>query len=147
MEQKELQQFITIFENSSLSEIEITCEQYSLHMKKPQAHTVVPEGYQPISHHAGPQHIHAQPAVKVDSGTKTITSPIVGTFYRTPSPDSPPYVEVGDTVHKGDVVCTLEAMKLMNQLEAEYDCEIVAVLADQGALVEFGQPLFEVKPL
>ena len=147
MEQKELQQFITIFENSSLSEIEITCEQYSLHMKKPQAHTVAPEGYHPISHHAGPQHTQAQPAVKVDSGTKTITSPIVGTFYRTPSPDSPPYVEVGDTVHKGDVVCTLEAKKLMNQLEAEYDCEILAVLADHGALVEFGQPLFEVKPL
>lgn len=147
MEQKELQQFITIFENSSLSEIEITCEQYSLHMKKPTAHTVAPEGFHPVSLQGAPHHTQAQPAVKADSGTKTITSPIVGTFYRTPSPDSPPYVEVGDTIHKGDVVCTLEAMKLMNQLEAEYDCEIVAVLADQGSLVEFGQPLFEVKPL
>lgn len=147
MEQKELQQFITIFENSSLCEIEITCEQYSLHMKKPTAHAGASEGFHPVSLQGAPQHVQAQPAVKADSGTKTITSPIVGTFYRTPSPDSPPYVEVGDTIHKGDVVCTLEAMKLMNQLEAEYDCEIVAVLADQGSLVEFGQPLFEVKPL
>jgi acetyl-CoA carboxylase biotin carboxyl carrier protein len=147
MEQKELQQLITMFENSSLSEIEITCEQYSLHMKKPSAHSVAHEGYHPVSHQGAPQQVQPQVAAKADSGTKTITSPIVGTFYRTPSPDSPPYVEVGDIVHKGDVVCTLEAMKLMNQLEAEYDCEIVAVLADQGSLVEFGQSLFEVKPL
>ncbi|MFA6645884.1 MAG: acetyl-CoA carboxylase biotin carboxyl carrier protein [Sphaerochaetaceae bacterium] len=139
MEIKEFTQIITIFEQSSLSEMEITSETFSIHLKKPTTNELKKL----------PKIIKTEEKKddKPKKSTKTITSPIVGTFYRTPSPDSPPYVEVGKPIRTGDVVCTIEAMKLMNQMEAEFDCEIVAVLADQGSLVEFGQPLFEVLPL
>ncbi len=75
---------------------------------------------------------------------KTITSPMVGVFYRAPSPDSKPFVEVGDKVKKGDVLCIVEAMKLMNEIEAEYDCEIVEICVPNGEAVEFSQVLFKV---
>jgi acetyl-CoA carboxylase biotin carboxyl carrier protein len=81
------------------------------------------------------------------SGNETITSPIVGTFYGAPGPDAPPFVKPGSKVKSGDSLCILEAMKMMNHLEAEFDCEIVSVLAANGDLVEYGQALFEVKRL
>jgi acetyl-CoA carboxylase biotin carboxyl carrier protein len=88
------------------------------------------------------------PASAVPSANgETITSPIVATFYNTPSPDSPPFVKVGSKVKTGDTLCILEAMKMMNHLEAEFDCEILAVKAGNGDLVEYGQTLFEVKRL
>jgi acetyl-CoA carboxylase biotin carboxyl carrier protein len=136
MEIKELTQIVALFEQSSLSEMEINSEAYSIHLKKPNT-----EGERALSR------IEINEEKPPEKLTKIITSPLVGTFYRTPSPDSPPYVEIGKTIHTGDTVCTIEAMKLMNQLEAEFDCEIVNILADQGTLVEYGQPLFEVLPL
>ena len=78
------------------------------------------------------------------SGEK-IKSPIVGTFYSSPSPDSPPFVKIGSKIKKGQTLCILEAMKMMNHLEAEFDCEIIEVHASSGELVEFGQELFTVK--
>jgi acetyl-CoA carboxylase biotin carboxyl carrier protein len=78
---------------------------------------------------------------------ETITSPIVGTFYAAPNPDAPPFVRAGSKVKAGDTLCILEAMKMMNQLEAEFDCEISAVKAASGDMVEFGQALFEVRRL
>lgn len=76
----------------------------------------------------------------------TITSPMVGTFYAAPSPYAAPYVKVGDKVKKDTIVCIVEAMKLFNEIEAEVDGEIVEVLVENGQLVEYGQPLFLVKP-
>ena len=81
------------------------------------------------------------------SGNETITSPIVATFYGAPRPDAPSFVKAGSRVKAGDSLCILEAMKMMNHLEAEFDCEIVSVLASNGDLVEYGQALFEVKRL
>ncbi|MCR4939855.1 MAG: acetyl-CoA carboxylase biotin carboxyl carrier protein [Treponemataceae bacterium] len=78
-------------------------------------------------------------------GSEKVTSPIVGTFYRSPSPDSPAYAEKGMRIKKGDPLCIIEAMKMMNTLTAEYDMEIIDVLAENGALAEYGQPLFSVK--
>ena len=74
-----------------------------------------------------------------------ITSPIVGTFYASPTPDAKPFVSVGDVIKAGHTVCILEAMKLMNEIESEYDCEIEAVLVSNEQKVEYGQPLFRVK--
>jgi len=76
---------------------------------------------------------------------ETITSPIVGTFYRAPSPDSDPYVQVGTVVDKGQVFCIVEAMKLMNEIEAEFKCKIVEILKENAQPVEFGEPLFLVE--
>ncbi len=74
-----------------------------------------------------------------------IKSPIVGTFYRAPSPDAPVYCEVGKSIKKGQPICILEAMKMMNTLEAEFDCVIEEILVANGELVEFNQPIFKVK--
>ncbi|GJL57705.1 MAG: acetyl-CoA carboxylase, biotin carboxyl carrier protein [Nitrospirales bacterium] len=77
----------------------------------------------------------------------TVTSPIVGTFYRSPSPDTDPYVEEGDIVKKGQVLCIVEAMKLMNEIEAESDGKVVKILVESTTPVEFGQPLYLIDPL
>ena len=86
------------------------------------------------------------PAGTMPAG-ETITSPIVATFYAAPGPDAPAFVKAGGRVRAGDTLCILEAMKMMNHLEAEFDCEILAVKAASGDLVEYGQALFEVKRL
>ena len=82
-----------------------------------------------------------------DDDTIFITSPIVGTFYSAPAPDAPAFVKVGDHVKDGQTVCILEAMKLMNEIQAECECEIEAVLVSNEQKVEYGQPLFRIKKL
>lgn len=87
---------------------------------------------------------HVPCATGPSAGCEVIKSPIVGTFYRAASPDAPPFVEVGTKVKKGQKICILEAMKMMNALEAEFDCVIQKILITNGELAEFDQPLFEV---
>lgn len=89
--------------------------------------------------------VQTQPSPETE-GQVTITSPIVGTFYRSPSPDADPYVEEGDYVRKGQVLCIVEAMKLMNEIESEADGRITKILAESTKPVEYGQPLFLVDP-
>ena len=88
----------------------------------------------------------APAAVAAEKG-QAVTSPIVGTFYRAPSPDSAPYVEVGQIVEKGQVLCIVEAMKLMNEIEAEYRCKILKISKENAQPVEFGETLFVVESL
>jgi len=76
-----------------------------------------------------------------------IRSPIVGTFYRAPAPDAEPYVEVGETVKKGQILCVVEAMKLMNEIESEVDGKIVEILVENARAVEYGEPLFKIEPV
>ncbi len=87
----------------------------------------------------------AAPAAVDDPGLEPIKSPIVGTFYRAPSPESAPYVQQGDTVRKDTVVCIIEAMKIMNEIRAEADGVIERVLVESGEPVEYGQPLFLIR--
>lgn len=94
----------------------------------------------------------AAPAVAATAGASVetgeiVTSPIVGTFYRAPAPDAAPYVEVGQVVEKGQVLCIVEAMKLMNEIEAEYRCKIVKICKENAQPVEFGDALFVVEKL
>jgi acetyl-CoA carboxylase biotin carboxyl carrier protein len=77
----------------------------------------------------------------------TVTSPIVGTFYRSPNPDAPPFVETGVKIKKGQVLCIIEAMKLMNEIESEADGTVVKALVENGQPVEYGEPLFLIEPL
>lgn len=79
------------------------------------------------------------------AGDKIVTAPIVGTFYRASAPDQPPFVKVGDTIAKGDVVCIIEAMKFMNEVISEVDGTITEILVEDAQFVEFGQELFRVK--
>ena len=80
-----------------------------------------------------------------DESVVYVTSPFVGTFYRSPSPDAPPFVEVGSSIREGQALCIVEAMKLMNEIEADCSGTIVEVLVENGKPVEFGQKLFKVK--
>ena len=88
----------------------------------------------------------APAAAKVDENLLVIKSPMIGTFYAAPSPDAPPFVKVGDHVGPTTTVCTIEAMKVFNEIPAELSGQIVAVLVENGEPVEFGQPLFRVDP-
>ncbi len=135
----DIETLFTLFEHSSLTEFSLTASDLTVVMKRQGQGAgeapSLPTETKPIA--------KAQPEANVE----IITSPIVGTFYLTPAPDAPPYISVGSTVKRGDVLCTIEAMKLMNQLEAEYSCQIVKILAKPETMVEFGSPLFEVKRL
>lgn len=91
---------------------------------------------------AAPAPVSEAAAAAADAPRKTINSPMVGTFYRSPSPGAKSFVEIGQSVKAGDTVCIIEAMKLMNEIEAECDGVIREVLVDNGSPVEFGQPLF-----
>jgi acetyl-CoA carboxylase biotin carboxyl carrier protein len=89
----------------------------------------------------------AKPAAPAPAGNlKIVESPMVGTFYRSPSPGAPSFVEVGDTVQKGKPLCIVEAMKLMNEIEAEVTGTVVEILVENGQAVQFGQPLFSIRP-
>jgi acetyl-CoA carboxylase biotin carboxyl carrier protein len=77
----------------------------------------------------------------------TITSPIVGTFYRAPSPEAAPFIEIGSRVKKGQVLCIVEAMKLMNEIESEVDGTVIKILVENGQPVEYGEPLFLIEPI
>ncbi len=88
----------------------------------------------------------ATPAAAEDSKYITIKSPIIGTFYRKPGPDKPLFVEVGQTIAEGDVLCIIEAMKLFNEIESEVSGKVVKILVDDASPVEFDQPLFLVDP-
>lgn len=98
---------------------------------------------------AAAQAVAAAPvaAPAVDDKFETITSPIVGTFYRKSSPEAAPFVEVGVVVEKGQTVCLVEAMKLFNEIEADFRCKIVEIIKDDASPVEFGEPLFKVERL
>ncbi len=93
-------------------------------------------------------HVAAAPAEKaakpVEAGA-VLTSPFVGTFYRAPAPEAPPFVDVGQAVRKGQVVCIVEAMKLMNEIESEFDGKILEILVKNAEHVEYGQPLFRIE--
>ena len=96
---------------------------------------------------AAPAAAEAKPAADPESHLKAVTSPMVGTFYRSPAPDADPFVEVGDVIEVGQTVCIIEAMKLMNEIEAETKGRVVMLLVENAQPVEFGQKLFLVEPL
>ncbi|MFB5268371.1 acetyl-CoA carboxylase biotin carboxyl carrier protein [Paenibacillus enshidis] len=153
----EIKELIKLVDETSVQELEIENEGARLMIRKPgksEIVTVQAPAAAPV-YAAAPQAIVSSSAVQPQAETAAaepasnlhkIVSPMVGTFYRSSSPDAAPYVSAGDKVGEKTTVCIIEAMKLMNELEAEVKGEIVAVLAENGQLVEYGQPLFLVKP-
>lgn len=153
---------IESFDKSTLASIDINQGGDTISLKRMEGGVVVsnvaPVLAQPVVTVANPvvastpvatetvsQVVEAAAPAKEDANLVDIKSPIVGTFYRAPSPDAPSYVEVGTTVKKGQPLCILEAMKLMNTLEAEYDGVIEEILVQNGDLVEFDQPIFKIR--
>lgn len=131
------------FNNSSITDLVLEQGDLKLSLKK--AGTVVEI---PAAEKALVVEKAEKPAETVANiSRETIKAPIVGTFYRSPSPDSPAYAEKGTKIKKGEPVCIIEAMKMMNTLNADYDFEVVDVLVQNGDLVEYDQPLFSIKKL
>ncbi|HEY1813516.1 MAG TPA: acetyl-CoA carboxylase biotin carboxyl carrier protein [Kofleriaceae bacterium] len=93
---------------------------------------------------AAPAPVAAAPVAVVDDKAHVVTSPFVGTFYRKPNPDSPSYVSLNDKIDKGQVLCIVEAMKLMNEIEADVAGTVIGILVEDGMAVEYGQPLFKI---
>jgi len=160
MDIKEVQNLIKFVAKSGVSEVKIENKDFKLTIKnKPEYVTAAQAPVAVAAVPAAPAAIPAAtPAVEQTNGKSdantvdeskyiTIKAPIIGTFYRRPSPDKPPYVEVGDTIKEGDVVCIIEAMKLFNEIESEVSGKIVKVLVEDATPVEFDQPLFLVEPV
>ena len=134
----DVKEFIEMLEGSSLSVLEIKNGDGSA-IRLEKAISAAPAGVMQAN---APASVNESAPVAED---KTINSPIVGVFYAAPSPDSNPYVSVGQKISKGDTICIVEAMKCMNEIQSELDGEVTEVLVKDGDLVEYGQPLFRVK--
>ena len=148
MDLEKIEGLVKIIENSSLTEFTIKEGDLKITMSKLDNRPVVAAGV-PVGPAPAPAPApEAAPAeAEAEDEKLFITSPIVGTFYSAPAPDAPAFVKVGDQVKNGQTVCILEAMKLMNEIQSEFDCEIEAVLVSNEQKVEYGQPLFRVKKL
>ena len=158
MELKEIQNLIKFVAATGVAEVKLEIDNVKITIKTTLEGTSPEITYLQQAPMAQPMHQAAAPAqalpqaapaaAEVDENAKyiTIKSPIIGTFYRKPSPDKPMFVEVGTSIGKGDVLCVIEAMKLFNEIESEVSGKIVKVLVDDMSPVEFDQPLFLVDP-
>ena len=162
MKAKEIRELIDFISSSGLDEVNIETQEFKISVKKNQpviktiteAPTVAVSAPQVVETSANPTPapaaIPAQEAApsepEKNSNYIEIKSPMIGTFYNTPSPDAEPFVKVGDSVKVGQTVCIVEAMKLFNEIESEYTGKIVEVLVENASPVEFDQPLFLVDP-
>ena len=155
MNLKEIKELIEILKGTDISEIEIERSGVKVRLRKGgdvTFHPTMPRMEYPPAAIVAPA-VSETPAPRVEQTPELVkanevrvTSPIVGTFYRSSSPDKPPYVEIGDLVKKGQVLCIIEAMKLMNEIESEQAGKIVQILVENGQPVEYGQPLFVIEP-
>lgn len=155
MNLQEIKKIMELFDNSDIAKFSIKQEGFELKLQKagacgavghiaqapviqtiPQAHTAVESS--PVA---------ATPSTPKDTSGHFITSPMVGTFYRSPSPGAAPYVNVGDTIKKGQTVAIIEAMKIMNEIEAEFDCKVISIEVSDGQPVEFNTNLIKVEKL
>ena len=147
MDLEKIEGLVKIIENSSLTEFTLKEGDLKITMSKLEHPPVVAAGVPMGSPAPAVAEAASVPEEEAEDEKLFITSPIVGTFYSAPAPDAPAFVKVGDQVKNGQTVCILEAMKLMNEIQSDFDCEIEAVLVSNEQKVEYGQPLFRVKKL
>ena len=147
MDLEKIEGLVKIIGNSSLTEFTLKEGDLKITMSKLDHPPVVAAGAPMMAPPMQAAPAAADAAKEEEDEQLFITSPIVGTFYSAPAPDAPAFVKVGDQVKNGQTVCILEAMKLMNEIQSEFDCEIEAVLVSNEQKVEYGQPLFRVKKL
>lgn len=159
MELKEIKELIKLVSEAGVSEVEVERGDFKIAIKKVEEKILVqstaPVMQQPVVMQATPvapvASAPAAPAAPVTTETAsnliTIKSPMIGTFYKTPSPDKPAFVNVGDEIKPGKVLCIVEAMKLFNEIESEVSGRIVKILVENASPVEYDQPLFLVEPM
>ncbi len=147
MEFNEIKQIIELFSKADVDKLDLTLEGVSLRLAKKKGPTLAA----PVEAVTRVVETPAPPPAKEDQEEESdlifVTSPIVGTFYRAPNPNAEAFVQIGDKVRSGQTMCIVEAMKLMNEIQAEQSGEVVKVLVENGQGVEFGQKLFGLKPL
>ncbi len=151
----QLRELLATIVNTDISELTLKNPEFELTVRRgaatvvtPAATVVAPALPAPVTPPETPAKETVPPPTsesKNDSKYEEVKSPMVGTFYRTPAPDEPPYVEVGDRIRSGQVLCIIEAMKLMNEIEAEISGQVMEILVNSGEPVEYGQVLMRVK--
>ena len=157
MDFNEIKRLVKLVETSNISEIEIdemgsrlriikNAPPTAVFAPQPQYAAVPTPPPSPVVHEVVASSAPAAAAPKAASKLMDIVSPMVGTFYRAPSPEAPPYINIGDNVRVGQVLCIVEAMKLMNEIEAEVSGRVVEILAENAHPVEFGQVIFRIDP-
>jgi acetyl-CoA carboxylase biotin carboxyl carrier protein len=155
MDFKEIKELIKLFDKSELTKLKVKEGEFEVSMGKgfDGAVTVAPSAPVVAAAPAAAPAVTSAPAAVAETAAPseisgdTINAPMIGTFYTSPSPDSAPFAKVGDTVKAGQTLCILEAMKIMNEVEAEFDCKIVKILVDDGEPVEYDMPLFVVEKI
>lgn len=150
MDLDELKDLIQFLANHDIEQLEFETEQYRIMLRKPGAAPAAVPVVQPVAAVAPsvpPAEAPAPAAAEVpaDDGRTSVKAPMVGTFYRAPAPDAEPYVQVGDIVEPGQPLCIIEAMKLMNEIEAEFRGRVTEILVDNAQPVDYGQPLFTIE--
>lgn len=150
MDINEIKKLIKVFESSKVTELSIKEGELKIKLSKNGA--VNPQSFVqqniPVEIPAAVKQadlISESASKKIEDNLHTINSPIVGTFYRAPAPDADPYIQIGDSVTEGSVLCIVEAMKLMNEIECDFNGKVVQILVEDGTPVEFNQPLFKIE--
>jgi len=142
---KQIKGIISLMESSNLTEFEIEEKDLKLRIKRGRENDSAVVAA-PLVAAAAPAPVDVPVSTdEEEEGVTVVKSPMVGTFYRSPSPDNPPYVEAGQKTTEGAVLCIIEAMKVMNEIKAESSGTVIAILVENGENVEYGQPLFKVK--
>ena len=154
MNMKEIKEMLQLMVEHDLAEFEVEKDGLKIKLKKMQSGRIVAETYAPMMsapHSASTASLSAPslaakvPAQETSADVITVRSPMVGTFYASPAPDQPPYLTVGGRVKEGDVLCIIEAMKLMNEIKSEWSGEVIELMVKNGQPIEFDQPLCKLK--
>ena len=147
MDLSELKGIISLMQKSDLSDLEIETQDLKLRLGRPGSGAIVNQTIAPpVNQISQAPQINEKPVKEtVEDEESNFKSPMVGTFYRKPSPEDAAFVQIGDQVNKGDVLCIIEAMKVMNEIQSDVSGEIVDIRAQDGDGVEYGQPLFKIK--
>jgi acetyl-CoA carboxylase biotin carboxyl carrier protein len=148
MDFKEIKKLIELMSEMALTEIEVEESGRRIRIRKELFAPAKEKATAPSSPHPAEKEPAPQTEVPAADKEKTVLvrSPIVGTFYKSPSPDADAYAEIGEMVKKGQIICIVEAMKLMNEIESDVEGKIVEICVEDGAPVEYGEPLFRIEP-
>lgn len=146
MDLSELKGIISLMQKSDLTDLEIETQDLKLRLARPNSAQVKNVSPAEVAYVAPPpQVISSASKASVEDGVHIFKSPMVGTFYRKPSPDDPSFVSIGDKISSSSVLCIIEAMKVMNEIQSDKDGEIIEILVEDSVSVEYGQPLFKIR--